>query len=72
MKIINTIFIYLVKVYQGSISPILGNNCRYYPSCSSYYIKSLQKYNIIHASYLAIKRVFRCNPFGGSGYDPVP
>ena len=72
MKIINSICIYLVKLYQVSISPILGKNCRYYPSCSSYCIECFEKYNAIYASYLTIKRIFKCNPFGGSGYDPVP
>ena len=61
-----------MKIYQNLVSPFLGFNCRYYPSCSSYCIESLQKYNIIRASYLSMKRLFRCHPFGGSGYDPVP
>lgn len=72
MKIINSICIYIVKFYQAYISPILGQNCRYYPSCSSYCIESFEKYNAIYACYLTIKRIFKCNPFGGSGHDPVP
>jgi hypothetical protein len=72
MKIINSICIYIVKFYQAYISPLLGQNCRYYPSCSSYCIESFEKYNAIYACYLTIKRIFKCNPFGGSGHDPVP
>lgn len=72
MKIINSICIYIVKLYQVAISPLLGQHCRYYPSCSSYCIKSFEKYNAIHACYLTIRRIFKCNPFGGSGHDPVP
>ncbi len=72
MNLINTILIYIIKIYQTAISPILGNNCRYYPSCSSYCVDSLKKYNTIYAAYISIKRIVRCNPFGGSGYDPIP
>jgi len=72
MKIINSSCIYIVKFYQAYISPLLGQNCRYYPSCSSYCIESFEKYNAIYACYLTIKRIFKCNPFGGSGHDPVP
>ena len=59
-------------MYKNFISPILGNNCRYYPTCSSYCIEALKKYNTIYALFLGFKRIIRCSPFGGSGYDPVP
>ena len=72
MKIINAIIINIIKFYQFAISPLLGQHCRYTPSCSSYCIKSFKKYNALYAFYLSIKRIFSCNPFGGSGYDPVP
>ena len=72
MRKFNLIFIYMVKFYQNFISPFLGTHCRYEPSCSSYCIESFKKHNTIYALYLTIKRIFRCNPFGGSGYDPVP
>ena len=72
MKIINLIFIYIIKFYQSFISPILGQNCRFMPTCSRYCLESFQKHNTIYAFYLSIKRILKCNPFGSSGHDPVP
>lgn len=72
MKIINPLFIYIVKFYKMFISPIIGQNCRYTPSCSSYCIEAFKKHNTIYALYLSIRRIASCNPFGNSGYDPVP
>ena len=69
MKII---IIYLIKLYQLTISPLIGKNCRYSPTCSNYCILSLKKYGLIKGSYLSIKRILSCHPFGGSGHDPVP
>ncbi len=65
--------IILVKLYQLTLSPLLGSNkCRYIPTCSQYAIESLEKYGIFYGTYLAIKRILSCHPWGGSGYDPVP
>ena len=72
MKTINSLFILIIKAYKYIISPILGKNCRFYPTCSSYSIQAFKKHNTFHAIYLIFKRVIKCNPFGGSGYDPVP
>ncbi|MBF25888.1 MAG: membrane protein insertion efficiency factor YidD [Flavobacteriales bacterium] len=72
MRIISVIFIYIIKIYQLIISPVLGSNCRYHPTCSNYFIQCLEKYNIITAIYLGFKRIIKCHPFGGSGYDPIP
>ena len=72
MKIINYLFIYLIKVYKLLISPMVGQNCRYYPSCSSYCLKCFQKHNAFYALFLSVKRISKCNPWGGSGHDPVP
>ncbi len=72
MKIPRKILIYIIKIYQITLSPILGNNCRYSPSCSAYLIGCLEKHSIIYAIYLGAKRIFNCHPFGNSGYDPVP
>ncbi len=55
-----------------TISPLLGKNCRYSPTCSNYCILSLKKYGLIKGTYLSIKRILSCHPFGGSGHDPVP
>ena len=72
MKIISSLCIYLIKLYQWLISPMIGQNCRYYPTCSSYCIEAFQKHNILYALYLSFKRIIKCNPWGNSGHDPVP
>lgn len=64
--------IVLVKFYQIVISPFFPNSCRYTPTCSSYAIEALKKHGIVIGLWLTIKRIARCNPWGGHGYDPVP
>lgn len=71
-KIIIAPFIFLIRFYKIAISPLLGNNCRYHPTCSSYMIEALQVHGLIKGLYLGTKRILRCHPWGGSGYDPVP
>lgn len=66
------IFIGLVRFYQLSISPILGQNCRYTPTCSQYSIDAIKKYGPFKGGWLSIKRIFSCHPWGGHGHDPVP
>ncbi len=65
-------FIILIKLYQWIISPWLGSKCRYTPTCSHYGIEALKKYGPIKGLWLTIKRISRCHPWGGHGYDPVP
>ncbi|MBT8272849.1 MAG: membrane protein insertion efficiency factor YidD [Bacteroidia bacterium] len=65
-------FIFLVKVYQTLISPLMPSTCRFQPTCSHYTIEALQKHGLIHGGKLAVKRIFSCHPWGGSGFDPVP
>jgi uncharacterized protein len=65
-------FIALIKLYQLIISPWLGNQCRYTPTCSQYGIEALRKYGPIKGLWLTIKRIASCNPWGGHGHDPVP
>lgn len=65
-------FIYLIRLYQRFLSPILGAQCRYTPTCSQYAVEALQKYGALKGSWLALKRILSCNPFGGHGHDPVP
>jgi uncharacterized protein len=72
MKIIKTILINIIKLYQYTLSPMFGPHCRFYPSCSNYAIESIQKHNIIKALYISLKRILRCHPWGKSGNDPVP
>ena len=62
----------LVRFYRLAISPWLGMNCRYQPTCSSYAIEALQTHGALKGGWLAAKRIGRCHPWGGSGYDPVP
>ena len=62
----------LVKLYRLTISPWLGMNCRFQPTCSECAIAALQKHGVFKGSWLAAKRIGRCHPWGGSGYDPVP
>ena len=62
----------LIRLYQITLSPWLGGACRYTPTCSNYGIEALQKYGAFKGGWLTIKRVVSCNPWGGSGYDPVP
>jgi putative membrane protein insertion efficiency factor len=66
------LFIAIIRFYQLVISPILPSACRYTPTCSSYGIEALKKHGAIKGSVLTIKRIMRCNPWGGHGEDPVP
>ena len=61
-----------IKIYKLFLSPLLGNNCRYHPTCSSYAIEALENHGLIKGLYLSIKRVSKCHPLGGSGIDHVP
>ncbi len=61
-----------VRAYRLVISPWLGANCRYRPSCSAYALEALEKHGAIRGAWLATRRIVRCHPGGGSGYDPVP
>jgi len=62
----------LVKFYQLAISPYTPSTCRYEPSCSQYTLEALKKRGLFVGSWLSLKRIFSCNPWGGIGYDPVP
>ncbi|MAU63653.1 MAG: membrane protein insertion efficiency factor YidD [Flavobacteriaceae bacterium] len=72
MKIFVYPFILLIKFYQKLISPLLPSNCRYSPTCSEYSKLSLLKHGLIKGGLLSIKRIIRCHPWGGKGFDPVP
>ena len=69
---IKYLFIYMIKFYQFFLSPFLGKNCRFYPTCSNYALEALKKYNTFNALKLIVLRVLRCNPWGGSGIDLLP
>ncbi|MCB1888596.1 MAG: membrane protein insertion efficiency factor YidD [Rhodocyclaceae bacterium] len=66
------ILVALFKGYRYAISPMLGNNCRYHPSCSEYAIEAVERHGALRGGWLAIKRIGRCHPFCRGGYDPVP
>jgi putative membrane protein insertion efficiency factor len=71
-KIITHPIIVIIKFYQFFISPILGQNCRYLPTCSEYSIQSIKKFGIFKGAFLSLKRISKCHPWGNHGYDPVP
>ena len=71
MSVFKIIIIFLIKFYQYSISPLIGLNCRFVPTCSNYAIQSIEEKGLLKGAYLSFKRILRCHPFGGSGYDPV-
>ncbi len=65
--------VFLIRFYQVCISPLKGGpTCRFTPTCSQYALEALRKYGPLKGGWLALKRILRCHPFGGSGYDPVP
>ena len=61
-----------IRFYQGAISPMFPAVCRYTPTCSQYAIEAIRKHGPLRGSWLALRRILRCHPWGGSGYDPVP
>lgn len=65
-------FIGVIKFYQNYISPLTPKTCRYEPTCSHYTLEALKKHGALKGSWLGLKRILSCHPFGGSGYDPVP
>lgn len=66
------VFLFLINFYQKAVSPLFGQHCRYYPSCSQYAKEAIIRYGAIKGGWLAVKRIMRCNQFFPGGYDPVP
>lgn len=66
------LFLLIIRIYQHVISPLLGRSCRFTPSCSHYGVEAIQKYGPFKGGWLTVKRIGRCNPWGGHGHDPVP
>jgi putative membrane protein insertion efficiency factor len=64
--------IVLIKIYQLLVSPLIPPSCRFTPTCSHYSLEALKKYGILKGGWLSFRRIIRCHPWGGSGYDPVP
>lgn len=70
--LVTWLLILFVRIYQRFISPLTPPSCRFTPTCSQYAIEALRKYGPLKGLWLAVKRLLRCHPWGGSGYDPVP
>lgn len=71
-KVFSILFLALIRFYQVAISPLKPPSCRFTPTCSQYAIEAIKKHGPFKGLYLAIRRILRCHPWGGSGYDPVP
>jgi len=65
-------FVLLIRIYQLFISPLLGPKCRFTPTCSQYALEAFKKYGPFKGFYLALRRIVKCHPWGGHGYDPIP
>jgi hypothetical protein len=71
-RLLGQLLILPIRFYQCAISPHLPSACRYTPTCSQYAVEAIRKHGPFKGTWLAIKRILRCHPWGGSGYDPVP
>lgn len=65
------ILLALIRFYRAAISPLLGANCRYIPTCSAYAMQAIEKYGALKGGFMAVRRILRCHPFCKGGYDPV-
>ncbi|MCB0666773.1 MAG: membrane protein insertion efficiency factor YidD [Saprospiraceae bacterium] len=72
MNWLRKIYILPIKFYQWAISPLLPSACRFTPTCSHYTVEAIEEWGIFKGTWLGLKRIFRCHPWGGHGYDPVP
>jgi uncharacterized protein len=72
LRILALPFMAIIKIYQLVLSPLLGPKCRFTPTCSHYSMEAFKKYGLFKGFWLTVKRISRCHPFGGHGYDPVP
>ncbi|HET6157385.1 MAG TPA: membrane protein insertion efficiency factor YidD [Dongiaceae bacterium] len=70
--LVRAVLIASIRLYQWTLSPLLGVNCRYAPSCSAYAVEAIAAHGAARGLWLALRRLLSCHPWGGSGYDPVP
>ncbi len=70
--IVKAIALALIRLYQVTLSPLLGRACRFYPTCSAYTYEAISRYGVLKGSYLGARRLLRCHPFHAGGVDPVP
>jgi putative membrane protein insertion efficiency factor len=69
---VSRLLLLLIRIYQLTLSPVMGRQCRYLPTCSDYAREAIERHGALRGSWLAIRRIGRCHPWGGSGHDPVP
>jgi uncharacterized protein len=69
---VRTLILLVIRLYQWTLSPLLGNACRFYPSCSCYTYSAVDRFGALRGGWMGLKRVLRCNPWCEGGYDPVP
>jgi putative membrane protein insertion efficiency factor len=69
---VKAILAVLIRIYQYSISPLLGPRCRFHPSCSDYALEAIEVHGVWRGGYLALRRLMRCHPWNPGGFDPVP
>ncbi|MGV6809346.1 MAG: membrane protein insertion efficiency factor YidD [bacterium] len=67
-----SVLLFLIRGYQLILSPLMGSNCRYYPTCSCYTHEAIEKHGAFKGMWLGMKRILRCHPWAAGGYDPVP
>ena len=72
IRLIKWLLILPIRFYQLSISPMLPKSCRFEPTCSAYAVEAIRRHGPVKGLWLAVRRILRCHPWGGSGYDPVP
>ena len=66
------VLLFLIRLYQQTLSQVMPSTCRFYPSCSEYGYQAISRYGVFRGSWMAVKRILRCHPFNPGGYDPVP
>ncbi len=71
-KFTQSFLILMIRAYQFLLSPILGENCRHIPTCSQYSVQAIKEWGSLKGLWISLKRIFRCNPWGTKGYDPIP
>ncbi|MCF8024527.1 MAG: membrane protein insertion efficiency factor YidD [Desulfobacteraceae bacterium] len=69
---IKYLLLFIIKLYQALLSPIIGPRCRFYPTCSEYACESIQRFGAVRGGWLTVKRLVKCHPFCPGGFDPVP
>ncbi|MCB5189043.1 membrane protein insertion efficiency factor YidD [Methylobacillus caricis] len=72
MKLFSSVLIVLIRIYQWTLSPFIGQSCRFSPTCSQYAIEAIQKHGALRGAFYTIRRLSRCHPWHAGGHDPVP